>query len=123
VDRDKAIVLAGKLARVAAPNSGATEAERTNAALELAKIIAEHGLAIMQAPVVEKRRRRSRAEPQYRPPPPPAWSYPVSHANWTEALLETVSRCVICRRTLFPQDRVWYEPSHGYRCFDIECIQ
>jgi hypothetical protein len=124
--RARAVERVQKLLRLAAPDSGTTEHERANAALEVAKIIAEHGLAVaVPEPVVKKRRATPR--PQAQPPPQRHHSYeyrqwaPPSGSDWTEADVPSRCNCVVCGRLLCAGEVGWFAPNHGYRHYDITC--
>jgi hypothetical protein len=126
--RARAVERVQKLLRLAAPGNGTTEAERTSAALEVAKIIAEHGLAVaVPEPVVKKRRSPPRSHAQPQPPPQRHHSYeyrqwsPPSGSDWTEADVPTRCNCVVCGRLLIAGEVGWFAPDHGYRHYDITC--
>jgi len=133
--RARAVERVQKLLRLAAPGNGTTEAERTSAALEVAKIIAEHGLAVaVPEPVVKKRRSPPRpqpASPSYSPSSSSQtrsrnpheyhrWQ-PPSGSDWTEADVPARCNCVVCGRLLIAGEVGWFAPDHGYRHYDITC--
>jgi hypothetical protein len=124
--RNKAADLANKLLRTASPSSGATEAERTSAALTAAELFAKHELSVVvPEPPVKKRRRP--------PPPQPSPSAPAypsvphtynSHygSDWTAVKLSRETRCEACGRPLYEGETVYFEPTHGlFIHYDIGC--
>jgi hypothetical protein len=127
-DHARAIERAQKLLRLAAPGSGTTEAERANAAIEAAKIIAEHGLGVaVPPPPVKKRRGRPPApqpSPQHHRPAPEyrRWS-PPSQSNWTETDVPVYCACVACGQVISAGEAGWFDPAHGYRHYDITCTE
>lgn len=86
---EKVIERIGKLLRLAAPSSGTTVAERSAAALEAAKLIDEHGVA-MQATKGKSEGRRA-----------------VAHGVWV--LTQAIDRCACsaCGNLISPRDIVW----------------
>lgn len=83
-----------KLLKLAAPTSGTTEAERTSAALEAAKMIAAHNLVVREREAARPKRpiprqpRRSQPTPQWmmRPPDPAS--------GWVRSTAMTNGICV-----------------------------
>lgn len=119
VSRDKAIDLANKLLRTAAPLSGATEAERTNAALHAAELVAQHDLVLAVADKHQHRRKREAHEPQRRetkvhwPHAPAGPRYSYSSHDWREFTLQVAVGCANCGKTMMPGDAVFVQPSTG----------
>lgn len=122
----------GKLLRLAAPNSGGTDAERESAMMEAAKLIAENDLVVAPAPPKPRRQRppapppSTAYAPYYPPPPPPSprWGYyPGSSSNWTEATAPTTGSCCACHRTIYRGETTWYDSAHGHRHYDITCTE
>jgi hypothetical protein len=125
----------GKLLRLAAPNSGGTDAERESAMMEAAKLIAENNLVVAPAPPKQRRPRPGPpppppppyAPPSYAPPyypPPPRYGYyPGSSSNWTEATAPTTGWCCACHRTIYRGETTWYDSAHGHRHYDITCTE
>lgn len=93
---DKILERVAKLLRLAAPSSGTTDAERASAALEVAKLVEEHGIdlgAVLARP-------RPQTE-HHRPPPktsPHAWVLTVALQH---------SGCAHCHLPISPGDVVW----------------
>jgi len=123
--RARAVERVQKLLRLAAPGNGTTEAERTNAALEVAKIIAEHGLSVAVPPPVVKKRRKPPSAQQQHWPPPRVWVQPYrpSGSDWVEVEVYTRCTCVVCGSLLGVGESAWFAPDHGYRHYDITCDQ
>lgn len=81
----KTIERVEKLLRLAAPSSGTSEAERSSAALEAARLFSENNLSVREPKVKRQRIRTSsvtvtRTTPQqYRQgPPPPYWKQSIA---------------------------------------------
>jgi hypothetical protein len=120
---DKIVARVRKLLAVAAPTSGASQNEREMAALEAAKLIAEHGVAVgAAAPAPLPRRSPARAprpaaaaayDPRFYPPPTPAYQrppvYESSHGSWARTLATRSGVCVdpTCRGVIMAGDSVW----------------
>ncbi len=107
-----------KLLRLADPKSGAPEPERASAALECAKIIAEHGLSVVVPPTPPKRRRAPA------PTPAPIYHaprYPRSNSNWTEASPLWAVSCIMCGRLIQPEESAFVDIMQGWRCYQIDC--
>lgn len=129
-DKARAIERAQKLLRLASPSSGATEAERTSAALEAAKIFAENALEVQEAEEKPKRRRPrppptttpSPYSPQpYHPPPTVRYYSPYSAHDWREVLMTHACKCGACHQVIQKGDYAYYAEAQGYRCLDITC--
>jgi hypothetical protein len=125
-DHARAIERAQKLLRLAAPGNGTTEAERTNAALKAAEIIAEHNLVVAIPPPRVKRRRPPTAQPTQQRASSPSvnewrqWA-PSSTSDWTEVDIPAHCNCVVCGGLLCVGEVGWFAPNHGYRHYDITC--
>jgi len=122
----RAIERAQKLLRLAAPDSGTTDAERSNAALLAAKLIAEHKLVVAAAPEPIFKKRRSPKQPQARATTTWArWSAPaVPSVDWTEVRVPQRCDCAVCGNTLWAGEAAWFDPSQGcFRHYDITCDQ
>lgn len=91
---EKIIERIGKLLRLAAPSSGTTVSERTNAALEAARLIDEHGVAMQST----KSEGSSNGAPK---------RSTVSHGVWV--LTQALDRCACskCGQLISPRDVVW----------------
>jgi len=127
-ERKRAIERVNKLLRLAAPSSGTTEAERTNAALQAAKIFSENNLTAIYEEPKRKRRPQPHASREYHPRS--VYRNPVTYApkvyaqhgaNWTAVELDVDCPCVVCGNTLYAGEAAFYSQNHGYRCFDITC--
>jgi hypothetical protein len=121
--REKAMDLARKLMRTAAPTSGATISERTTAALHAAELIAQHELEVSIPPPPVKKQRGPRpgtAYPPSYPPPPVVRRYPGS--EWTEVKLSTATTCAHCGEILHVGENVFFEPTHQvFIHYEIGC--
>lgn len=129
----KTLTRIANLLRLASPSSGTTEAERANAALEVAKLVAKHGLVVAEPPPPAPKRRRPPA-PAPRPAPPPYWQHPPARyqsppprvwqgggSNWTEATVVVPCHCVACGARLYTDEVAWFDSEHGFRCWSITC--
>ncbi len=125
-----------KLLRLASPKSGSTEAERTSAALEAAKLFGEFELQIIPVPPKRPKRFRTEQPAPYRPPAPPPTAYstfavpwrppsPPSYGggrDWTAAVVDGDAICVACGTPLHDGEEAWFSGSYNrYRCYDITC--
>lgn len=95
-DDDKIVDRVEKLLRLAAPESNTTEGERESAALEAARLIAEHGLVVSRG-----RERRELVEVA-----PHAWVL-------TQAL--NYHGCAFCGSVISPRDIIWMRTLPGHR--------
>ena len=108
---DKTIGRVEKLLRLAAPNSGATDAERVSAALEAAKVFSENGLTVARkeapAPKMRVRQPPSYTAPQSYPPQYTAPRRP--HTDWTRSVAARNTFCadVNCCGPISRGDPVW----------------
>lgn len=84
----KIIERIGKLLRLAAPSSGSTEAERSSAALEAARLIDEHGVAIAEPKDKSKKR--------------------VAQGVWVHTQALQHCSCSACHGLIAPGDVVWF---------------
>ena len=106
-----------KLLRLAAPSSGTTEGERASAALEAAKLIAEHKLVVAEPQPVEKprqRRARPRSRPADRPTRPSAPSRDMYVQvdpldEWAEVDVMSPTKCAKCHSWIM------YEAIYSFR--------
>lgn len=119
---DRVIERVNKLVRLAAPDSGATEAERVSAALEVTKLLHVHSL-VLSAPVARKEPRPRRAPATSRPYTGPTWQSRTNSTppvgGWVrgQALRDVASRdnieasahryCIECGQEIFFGDTVW----------------
>lgn len=122
----KAAELVAKLARVAAAGSGATESERTSAALEVCRLISTHNLMEPHLAVVSPRPRASTPAPSRQAArehySPPADYDPVRimtedhHVPWTAARDAT---CVAegCGGPIFRNETVWRQLINGQELY------
>lgn len=86
----KVIERIGKLLRLAAPSSGTSEHERANAALEAAKLIDEHSIAMQSStPNVEPKKSR------------------IVHGAWIKTQALDHCSCSNCGQLISPRDVVW----------------
>jgi hypothetical protein len=90
---DKIVDRVEKLLRLAAPDSNTTESERASAALEAARLVAEHGLVVS--------RRGANVEVA-----PHAWVL-------TQAL--NYHGCSHCGSVISPRDIIWMRTLPGHR--------
>lgn len=88
-----------KLLRLAAPVSGTSEAERASAALEAARLIHEHGVAIAHAE--EKPSKRGK----------------VSSGAWVKTQSLDHCSCSYCGQLISPRDVVWLRIVNDQREF------
>lgn len=88
---ERALSTVHKLLRVAAPNSGASENERTSAALQAASLISQHNFTVTTAKEIERRVETPRG---------PRMSDIVN------AVINTVSRPTAFRRSVAAHDTV-----------------
>jgi hypothetical protein len=127
VDRAKALDRVRKLLRTAAPNSGASDNERSTAAMQAVELMSTHNLTVEPEPPPPERRRRPPPQqaPTYSPPTyaPPRGYYHGSNANWTEVTMQTSSTCGACGCHLFEHHLAFYDSQLGYRCHDITCTE
>lgn len=143
MDQNAAAERALKLLRLAAPNSGTTDAERTSAALEAAKIIAESHLTVVAGDLPKTREddalavaraysraaARAAAEAGFykttrRPTPSrkePRSPNGYTGANWDQVKARNFCLCVACGGSIFTGDEAWYDPHVGFRHYDITC--
>jgi hypothetical protein len=122
------------LLRTADPKSGASDNERQIAALEAAKMIAEHGLVVDEAPPPPQRVRPS-PPPVYQPPARPSiygdyhhYGAPAHHYRYggndfRGTFTSKNERCAQCGRTIYEGEEAFYDPEHGYIHHDITCRQ
>lgn len=125
---DRAAERVEKLLRLASPSSGTTDAERTSAALEAAKLFAEHRLVVSTAAVKEassfkaRTRKREVAKPRSRPAPPrprsqqpsegPEWIDP----NWHEVAIDAAYEiCAVCDEHIYRGEDALFSFAFGYR--------
>lgn len=133
-----------KLLRLAAPSSNTSEHERASAALEAARLVAEHGLTVSGArPPRAQARERSRPTDPYEypyneytyanpwwtnvhnarrtnrePPPPPP------DGDWQLVTVHSGGVCACCRTIYSRWDRVWVsgdQARHNYPPCNAGC--
>lgn len=113
------------LLRVAAPDSGASQNEREQAALEVAKLVAKHNLVVGEAPPPPPKHKPI-SWPSYEelfrryppaPPPPPRYA----PQDWRNHFTESPCACVVCGRTIPANTECWRNEIHGVRCHSITC--
>ena len=125
---DRAVERVEKLLRLASPSSGTTDAERTLAALEAAKLFAEHDLVVSTKAAKEissfkarTRKRQEVAKPRSRPASPrpktasvgePDWVDP----NWHEVLIDAAYEvCAVCDKDVYRGEDALFSFAFGYR--------
>jgi hypothetical protein len=111
VTADKAIALIEKLVRVAAPHSGASETERTTAALRACELIALHGLTVtVRTFNPDLRRQPGEYRQRQRQPKPPPQADPFRPSFAAE---DTLCGEQSCTEPIFRGERVWRRVKNG----------
>lgn len=126
---EKAAALVAKLLKLAAPDSGASEAERASAALEACKLIAENNLSVATQTAARARRAPtvtvvySSGPPVWSPsaaaPSPYGWDpRPFADTNSTpfrpaRAPFETTCGVQGCARSISEGESVWRRTKNG----------
>ena len=116
-----------KLLRLAAPSSGTTDAERASAALEVAKLVSEHGLEVVkqEAPKRDGGRPRTPRPGAYPPPPWPTGSRssgayppprPPAPPGWAQSVAARDAACAdpTCRGPIARGEPVWMRMNAFY---------
>jgi hypothetical protein len=120
----KAAALVDKLARVAAPGSGASEAERVSAALEACKLITEHKLIVaqeIQGAGFFYSPPRYAAKPQPQPQPDVADFVNAPYTSTTQATpyrtavaaFDVICGVEGCGEQIFAGERCWRRNKNG----------
>lgn len=86
------------LLRLAAPASGTTDHERASAALEAARLVAEHELTFLDSESVRERARRETS---------------VRHGVWVLTIILQHCSCEACHTNISPQDHAWVRIVNG----------
>lgn len=132
--RERAAGLALKLLRTAAPSSGASENERTIAALRAAELVAEHSLSVVASEPEHERKTRERAE---RRKHNKNWAQNIvdeiykratqqaahNMADWREVIAQSDHVCSQCNERIAPGEPCWYADDRGYIHHDITCAE
>lgn len=131
--RERAAERAQKLLRTAAPSSGASENERTTAALHAADLIEKHELTIVAAEPEQDRKTRERAEKRSRQRSAKDWAQSVVDEifqratreafspDWHEVVAQTACVCGQCRGPIEAGEPCWYAEGRGHIHHDITC--
>lgn len=144
--KQAAIDRANKLLRLAAPSANNSESERTSAALEAAKVIAENNLIVSEK--IEQKR-----IPRPQRPASVDWiareaqraaqqaaeqdgffartsrrknsnsEHERWNQNWNELVITQSSPCVVCKRLIHAGERAWFDSALGWRHYEIDCDQ
>lgn len=127
--RERAAGLASKLLRTAAPSSGASENERTIAALRAAELVAEHNLSVVAGEQEHERKARERQNRKN-------WARSVvdevikratqeahSAVDWHEQIAKSEIRCSQCHEKIMPGEPCWYAEGKGYIHHNITCAE
>jgi hypothetical protein len=105
-----------KLLRTAAPNSGASDNERQMAALEAARLFAEHSFTVGFAAPKRPRQPRPATTDSQRT----IIRWPET--AWTEVDIAIDCVCGACGKLISVGEPAWYDPMFGvYRHYDITC--
>lgn len=132
--RERAAGLALKLLRTAAPSSGASENERTLAALRAAELVSEHNLSVVADEQEHERKARERDE---RRKVNKNWaknvvdeifkraSQEVVHNtyDWHEEIAQSEHMCSQCNSRIMPGEPCWFADGRGYIHHDITCAE
>lgn len=124
---DKTLARIKKLLALAAPDSGTTQSERESAAVEAAKLIAQHGVSVGAEPKIEVKTRvvyRDRQRVAEVPPPGPTrmrtpfgQEYTVRYhwTDWRQGVASGYGTCCdpSCNGRVAPGDRVWQREKGG----------
>lgn len=121
--RERAAGLAQKLLRTAAPSSGASENERTTAALHAADLIEKHELTIVAAEPEQERKARERAERRARRAAVVYASavHTPDERDFHEVVAKEPYPCSACGRTIRPGELTWFAEGRGHIHHDIDC--
>lgn len=127
--RERAAGLAMKLLRTAAPSGGASENERTIAALRAAELVAEHDLTVVAGEPEHERKTRERQNRKN-------WARSVvdevikratqeaySALDWHEQIAKSEIHCSQCRGKIMPGEPCWYAEGKGYIHHNITCVE
>lgn len=127
--RERAAGLALKLLRTAAPSSGASENERTIAALRAAELVAEHNLSVVAGEQEHERKARERQNRKN-------WARSVvdevikratqqaySEHDWHEEIAKVEMICSQCHGRIMPGEPCWYAEGKGHIHHNITCAE
>lgn len=95
-----------KLMRLASPDSGATEGERTNAALAAADLYSKHRLTVREREAEEDPTQRRRKQPARRRRSAVCFSQ-RSGPLWVMSVATSDVMCEDCGSVLYPGTNVW----------------
>lgn len=100
--QEKTLKLIGKLLRLAAPDSGTNENERSVAALELARLISENNLSIGDSVPTAQQSHQPQQQKQK-----------VAHGIWLLSVALQHTSCEQCGRMISRADVIWLRVVEG----------